>query len=115
MTKQMMALATVLALTLPLSAQNKEEERLGESASVLQLVLAGDLPVSILNKADCVLVFPNVREVAIGIGGSYGRGALVCRKPLVALVLGQIPPALDSYFCRSEWLHQTSAGQQHRA
>jgi lipid-binding SYLF domain-containing protein len=80
MTKKMMALATAcLALTLPLSAQKKEEERLGESASVLQLVLAGDLPVSILNKADCVLVFPNVRKVAIGIGGSYGRGALICR------------------------------------
>jgi lipid-binding SYLF domain-containing protein len=46
---------------------------------VLQLVLAGDLPVTILNKADCVLVFPNVRKVAIGIGGSYGRGVLVCR------------------------------------
>ena len=81
MKKQMMAVATVfLALTLSLSAQKKEEERLGESASVLQLILAGDLPVNILNKADCVLVFPNVRKVAIGIGGSYGRGALVCRK-----------------------------------
>jgi lipid-binding SYLF domain-containing protein len=28
----------------------------------------------------CVLVFPSVKKVAIGIGGSYGRGVLVCRK-----------------------------------
>jgi lipid-binding SYLF domain-containing protein len=66
-------------MTVPLSAQKKEGERLQESATVLQLVLAGDLPVTILNKADCILVFPNVRKVAIGIGGSYGRGVLVCR------------------------------------
>ena len=78
--KKQIAIATAcLAMTLPLSAQKKEGERLEESAAVLQLVLAGDLPVTILNKADCVLVFPNVKKVAIGIGGSYGRGVLVCR------------------------------------
>jgi lipid-binding SYLF domain-containing protein len=64
---------------LPLSAQKKEVERLAESATVLQSVLAGDLPVTILDKAECILVFPNVRKVAVGIGGSYGRGVLVCR------------------------------------
>jgi len=78
--KRQIAIATVcLAMMLPLSAQKKEGERLAESATVLQAVLAGDLPVTILNKADCVLVFPNVRKVAVGIGGSYGRGVLVCR------------------------------------
>ena len=78
--KRQMAIATVcLAMMLPLSAQKKEEERLAESATVLQLVLAGELPITILNQAACVLVFPNVRKVAVGIGGSYGRGVLVCR------------------------------------
>jgi lipid-binding SYLF domain-containing protein len=80
MKKQIAVAAVCLVMTLPLSAQKKEGERLQESATVLQLVLAGDLPRTILNKADCVLVFPNVKKVAIGIGGSYGRGALVCRK-----------------------------------
>src|SRR5271165_2189961 len=37
------------------------------------------LPKSILDQADCVLIFPSVKKVAVGIGGSYGRGALVCR------------------------------------
>ena len=79
MKKQITIAIVCLAMTVPLSAQKKEGERLQESATVLRLVLAGDLPVTILNKADCVLVFPNVRKVAIGIGGSYGRGVLVCR------------------------------------
>jgi lipid-binding SYLF domain-containing protein len=79
MRKQITIATVCLAMTVPLSAQKKEGERLQESATVLQLVLAGDLPVTILNKADCILVFPNVRKVAIGIGGSYGRGVLVCR------------------------------------
>ena len=74
------ATATVcLVLTVPLFAEKKDEERLADSATVLRSVLRKDLPVTILNKADCVLVFPNVKKVAIGIGGSYGRGALVCR------------------------------------
>jgi SH3 domain-containing YSC84-like protein 1 len=78
--KKQIAVATLcLAMTLPSPAQKKEGERLQESATVLQLVLAGDLPKTILNKADCILVFPNVKKVAIGIGGSYGRGVLVCR------------------------------------
>jgi lipid-binding SYLF domain-containing protein len=82
MTRQITAIATAalcLALASPVNAENKDEERLRESAEVLQAVLAGDLPAAILDKAHCVLVFPNVRKVAIGIGGSYGRGALVCR------------------------------------
>jgi lipid-binding SYLF domain-containing protein len=56
-------------------------ERLANSATVLRQIVSGDkgLPVSILDQADCVLVFPSVKKLAIGIGGSYGRGVLVCR------------------------------------
>jgi lipid-binding SYLF domain-containing protein len=32
-----------------------------------------------LDKSECVVVFPGVKKAAIGIGGSYGRGALSCR------------------------------------
>jgi lipid-binding SYLF domain-containing protein len=47
----------------------------------MQAILSGDkgLPTSILDKADCIVVFPSVKKVAIGIGGSYGRGVMVCR------------------------------------
>ena len=38
------------------------------------------LPKTILDKGYCVLIFPSLKKVAVGIGASYGRGALVCRK-----------------------------------
>jgi SH3 domain-containing YSC84-like protein 1 len=71
-----------IALAFPLLAQKKEDQRLADSASVMKQLLEGDngLPKSVLNQAMCVLIFPSVKKVAIGIGGSYGRGALVCRK-----------------------------------
>jgi SH3 domain-containing YSC84-like protein 1 len=80
MKRTMASIALCLAVASPLFAQKKEAERLANSATVLQQILSGDMPKSILDKADCVLVFPSVKKVAIGIGGSYGRGALVCRK-----------------------------------
>jgi lipid-binding SYLF domain-containing protein len=82
----MKAKLTVLGLCLvvafPLYAQKKEDERLANSTAVMQEILQGDkgLPKNILDQSKCVLVFPSVKKVAIGIGGSYGRGVLVCRK-----------------------------------
>lgn len=35
---------------------------------------------SVLEKAECVIVIPSVRKLAFGVGASYGRGAMVCRK-----------------------------------
>jgi lipid-binding SYLF domain-containing protein len=75
-------LGLCLAIAFPLLAQKKEDERLENSAAVMKELLQGDkgLPASVLNQAKCVLVFPSVKKVAVGIGGSYGRGVLVCRK-----------------------------------
>ena len=73
-------LGLCLATGFPLFAQKKEDERLANSAKVMK-ELQGDkgLPTTVLNQAMCVLVFPSVKKVAVGIGGSYGRGVLVCR------------------------------------
>src|SRR5207253_1962050 len=38
-----------------------------------------DVPKDLLNKAECVIVIPSVKKFAIGIGGSWGRGAMSCR------------------------------------
>jgi lipid-binding SYLF domain-containing protein len=75
-------LGLCLAIAFPLLAQKKEDERLENSAAVMKELLQGNkgLPVSVLNQAKCVVVFPSVKKVAVGIGGSYGRGVLVCRK-----------------------------------
>src|SRR5271166_2256240 len=81
MTKKLVMLAVCLAVASPLFGQKKEEERLSNAATAMQTILAesNGLPKSILDQADCVLIFPSVKKVAVGIGGSYGRGALVCR------------------------------------
>ena len=80
MMRRIALIALCLVTVAPIFAQKKEAERLANSASVLREVLAKDLPESIVDKSVCILVFPGVKKVAIGIGGSYGRGALVCRK-----------------------------------
>src|SRR5580704_7127130 len=63
----LLALVSV-AMTLPVLAQNKVDNRLGESAEVLnQLILKPDsIPQAYLNKARCVLVFPAVKKVGVG-------------------------------------------------
>ncbi len=62
-------------------AQEKERDRLKDCGEVMKAILdiPDGIPGDLLNKAECVLIFPSVKKFAIGIGGSYGRGALVCR------------------------------------
>jgi lipid-binding SYLF domain-containing protein len=77
-------LIAVIFLTAPCSlfAQSKVDKRLANSATALQSILEGDngLPKSVLNQAVCVLIYPGVKKVALGIGDSYGHGELICRK-----------------------------------
>jgi SH3 domain-containing YSC84-like protein 1 len=71
----------LLGLTVSLGAQGKEEDRLRECATVLQEIIniPDDIPKDLLDKAECVIVYPSVKKVALGVGGSYGRGAMTCR------------------------------------
>jgi len=71
----------LVVISAPLLAQRKEQERLQESATVLKEILGmpDGIPKELLNKAECVVIFPSVKKFAIGIGGSYGRGAITCR------------------------------------
>ena len=43
------------------------------------VTIPDDIPKDLLDKAECVMVFPGVKKVAMGVGGSYGRGAMTCR------------------------------------
>ena len=62
-------------------AANKEQERLENSGTVLQEVMdvPDNIPQELLEKAECIIVFPSVLKAAFVVGGSYGRGAMVCR------------------------------------
>jgi len=64
-----------------LGAANKEEGRLENCGVVMQEILdiPDNIPQELLEKAECVIVIPSMTKVALGIGGSYGRGAMVCR------------------------------------
>jgi len=62
-------------------AANKEQERLENSGTVLEEVMniPDNIPQDLVDKAECVIVFPSVLKAAFIVGGSYGRGAMVCR------------------------------------
>ncbi|HLJ88095.1 MAG TPA: lipid-binding SYLF domain-containing protein [Candidatus Angelobacter sp.] len=64
-----------------LQAQEHEQERLKNAGEVLMEILniPDNLPKSVLNKSECVIVFPSVKKLALGVGASYGRGAMSCR------------------------------------
>jgi lipid-binding SYLF domain-containing protein len=78
-------LAGILAVALlagPAFADDaKEAERLQNATTVLKEILGmpESIPKDLLDRAECVIVVPSVKKVAVGVGGSYGRGALVCR------------------------------------
>ena len=62
-------------------AANKEQDRLENSGVVMEEILSvpDNIPQQLLEKAECVIVIPSMTKVALGVGGSYGRGAMVCR------------------------------------
>jgi len=61
--------------------QNKEQGRLENCGVVMEEILnvPDNIPQDLLEKAECVIVIPSMMKVAAGLGGSYGRGAMVCR------------------------------------
>ena len=89
MRKLLPCLSTIILAVLPLitdvasaSGQNKDDDRLRNSGTVLKEILdvPDNIPQDLLDKADCVVVFPSVLKAAFIVGGSYGRGAMSCRK-----------------------------------
>jgi lipid-binding SYLF domain-containing protein len=62
-------------------ADNKDEDRLQNAGEVMKEIvdIPDDIPKSLLDKADCVIVIPSVLKAAFIVGGSYGRGAMTCR------------------------------------
>src|SRR5438132_4063817 len=80
MISALMALALV-ALPLLAAGEKKETERLENCGEVIKEVMdiPDDIPQDLIDKAECLIVFPSVLKAAFVIGGSYGRGAMTCR------------------------------------
>lgn len=64
-----------------LADDSKEAERLQNCGTVLKEIMdiPDDIPEDLIDKAECIIVFPSVLKAAFVIGGSYGRGAMTCR------------------------------------
>ena len=84
MIKQIVSSLMALALiALPPSAaeDKKETDRLENCGTVMKEIMdiPDDLPQDLIDKAECVIVYPSVLKAAFIVGGSYGRGAMTCR------------------------------------
>src|SRR3974377_1290092 len=78
-------LASIALLMVPLPAwgvsKSDNEQTIRNATTVLQaMVSSNDIPKSVLEKADCIMMLPSVKKFAVGIGGTGGRGPLVCRE-----------------------------------
>ena len=81
------ALLTIAVLFLSISriaiaADDKnEQERVKESGDVMKELLSSSsgVPISVLNKAECVIVLPSVKKAGFIIAGQYGKGVMTCR------------------------------------
>src|ERR1035438_7750105 len=86
----MMRHALVIGLSLvlwgtarPGRADDKQTERLEKSAQVITEIMhppEKGIPKDLLDKSVCIGIIPGEIKGAVGLGASYGRGALICRK-----------------------------------
>jgi SH3 domain-containing YSC84-like protein 1 len=74
-------LVVLLSAVVAFADDEREEDRVKDAGVVLKEILniPDDLPQDLLDKAECVIILPSVKKGAFGIGGSYGRGIMVCR------------------------------------
>jgi lipid-binding SYLF domain-containing protein len=80
--KALLALLLACAFLLPAFADNqKEQGRVKDSGDILKEILniPDDIPQDLLDKAECLVILPSVKKGAFGIGGSFGRGVMICR------------------------------------
>src|SRR6266852_2756692 len=67
---------------LPVVGKKKDSERINQAATVIKEILGmpDGIPKDVLDKADCIVIFPSVKKAAFIVGGSYGRGLITCHK-----------------------------------
>lgn len=79
-TAGLLAISSLAVARTPVNAHD-EQSRLRNSGEVMHEILnvPDDIPQDLLDKARCVVVMPSVLKAAFVVGGSYGRGTMVCR------------------------------------
>jgi lipid-binding SYLF domain-containing protein len=76
----------ILLSSIAWSADDKDQsdidKRLDASANVLNEIMATPdkaIPDKVMNDAKCVAVIPSMVKIAVGFGGSHGKGVATCR------------------------------------
>jgi len=75
-------LATTVALTPLLAADDEPAKRLDQAAAVFSEIMATPdkgIPQDLLAKAHCIVIVPELKTGAFIVGGKYGKGYLSCR------------------------------------
>ena len=114
MVKSLRILVSVTSLLLLPSfvfpGSKDEQKRLKKCSEVLGEILdvPDNVPQELLDKAECVVIMPSVKKFAFGFGGSYGKGAMICRggknftgawgRP------GDVPPGGSEHWFSTRWL-----------
>src|SRR5271168_2033758 len=77
----MMLAISMIALPLSAEGDKKEADRLDNCGTVIKEIMdiPDDIPEDLIDKAECVIIYPSVLKAAFVVGGSYGRGAMTCR------------------------------------
>ena len=76
------AAVSCLALSAGVAFAETAQERLKEASDVFQEIMATPdkgIPQDLLDKANCIVIVPDMKKAAFGIGGQYGRGFATCR------------------------------------
>jgi SH3 domain-containing YSC84-like protein 1 len=79
--RKLTAMILFAGVLFPAAWAADDGDRVRGAGVVLEEILniPDNIPGDLLDKAECVVVLPSVKKVAIGIGGSYGRGVMTCR------------------------------------
>jgi lipid-binding SYLF domain-containing protein len=76
--------AVISPLALAADRESKTDDRLDASADVISdMMHASDkgIPQDLMNKAQCVVIVPNMKRAGFIFGAKYGRGFSMCRRP----------------------------------
>ncbi len=78
--KKMLVLLVLAVLTLPAWAEDAKDRIKSAGEAMGEIFgMPDNIPQSLLDKAECVIVLPSVKKFALGVGGSYGKGVMTCR------------------------------------
>jgi SH3 domain-containing YSC84-like protein 1 len=83
MQKLLTVVVSLFVLSVAMAAADNEHEadRVKDAGAVMKEIIniPDNIPKDLIDRAECVIVLPSVKKLAIGIGGSYGRGVMTCR------------------------------------